>query len=211
MKRCSKCGQIKPYTEFQRDSSKKDGYRYRCKLCENTPEKKEKLRKAALAYYHRNLDKYAQYREDNREICRERVAKSYRKNREARLDYSRRYYEENKELLQIIHKEYDKLNPEARRKAIKKWRQKNPGYLNSIIAKRRAVRKQATPKWADFAKIRQFYIESKRLSDETGILHAVDHIIPLQHPMVCGLHVETNLQILTVSDNCKKSNSFNGS
>lgn len=208
MKRCSKCQQIKPYTDFQRDSSKKDGYRYRCKICENTSEKREKSRKASLTYYHKNSHKYAQYREDNREICRERVAKSYRKNREARLAYSQRYYEENKEILQMMHNEYDRLNPKVRQDAIKRWRQKNPGYLNSIVAKRRATRKQATPKWADLIKIRQFYIEAKRLSDETGILHAVDHIIPLQHPLVCGLHVETNLQILTFSDNCKKSNSF---
>jgi hypothetical protein len=36
----------------------------------------------------------------------------------------------------------------------------------------------------------------------------IDHVIPLQGELVSGLHVENNLQKLTVKENCQKSNKF---
>ena len=40
--------------------------------------------------------------------------------------------------------------------------------------------------------------------------HELDHIIPLNHPKVCGLHVPWNFQWLTKSENNRKSNQFDG-
>lgn len=68
-------------------------------------------------------------------------------------------------------------------------------------AKRRAWKLQATPSWANSDAIRSVY------SRCTEGYH-VDHIIPLIHPLVCGLHVENNLQIITATENLQKSNSF---
>lgn len=74
------------------------------------------------------------------------------------------------------------------------------------IAKRRTSEKQATPKWANLQKMEEFYIEARRLTETTDISYQVDHIIPLSSNVVCGLHCEDNLQILTAEENNKKNN-----
>jgi 5-methylcytosine-specific restriction endonuclease McrA len=68
--------------------------------------------------------------------------------------------------------------------------------------------KQATPGWANPYLIEDVYIKAKQLTIKTGIPHEVDHIIPIAGKKVCGLHVETNLQILTKKENAKKLNKF---
>lgn len=81
-----------------------------------------------------------------------------------------------------------------------------PAHLYEIADTRR--RNMRMPPWANGAAIRAIYAEAKRLTRETGIQHHVDHIIPLQGERVTGLHVETNLQILTGSENSRKRNRF---
>jgi hypothetical protein len=82
------------------------------------------------------------------------------------------------------------------------WDVKNLGGHNATKAKYEL--KQQTPPWADLDKIREFY-ELAALSDLT-----VDHIIPLCGYIVSGLHVHTNLQLLTKSENCAKGRSLQG-
>lgn len=67
---------------------------------------------------------------------------------------------------------------------------------------------EANCPWADKSKTKQFYLEARKLTRETGIQHSVDHIHPLKHPLVCGLHNEFNLQVLTMADNVRKNNHF---
>lgn len=81
-------------------------------------------------------------------------------------------------------------------------------YFYEANAHRRFFKKLATPKWADRNAIREIYKKRSQISEETGILHHVDHIVPLQHDLVCGLHVEWNLQIITATANHIKSNRF---
>lgn len=115
----------------------------------------------------------------------------YEDNKQHRADYWREWYEENKEY---------------RAASYAQWAKQNPHIINALIAKRTARKLQATPSWANEEVIRAIYAEAARLTRETGIRHEVDHIYPLQSDVVCGLHCETNLQILTKVDNIRKGN-----
>lgn len=68
--------------------------------------------------------------------------------------------------------------------------------------------KRATPKWADKDEIKAVYKMARRLSKITGVKHEVDHVIPLVHPYVCGLHVVENMQVMPARDNRLKGNFF---
>lgn len=87
------------------------------------------------------------------------------------------------------------------KKVLKNWRNANPNLAKLQVANRRARKRKATPSWANLEKIKEFYLNCPK-----G--YAVDHIIPFYNELVCGLHVENNLQYLTKSENSSKGTKF---
>lgn len=88
------------------------------------------------------------------------------------------------------------------------WQRNNKEKHNMKIAKRRAAKIQRIVPWSDNIKIQKLYCKAQELTKKTGIVHHVDHIIPLQGKNVSGLHTHDNLQILTASENCSKGNNY---
>lgn len=89
----------------------------------------------------------------------------------------------------------------------------NPVNKLASGAKRRATKLNATPKWLTKQQLHEMkliYATRLNVTRKTGILHHVDHIVPLNHPEVCGLHVPWNLRVITEEENITKSNSLSG-
>lgn len=132
------------------------------------------------------------------------------KQRELELRHAR---EDNPEHRQKERERFRKLrtDPEHKQKQ-REYQRKHyreaPWKNNAKAAQRRAVKLQATPVWADKEKIKEVYRQARKLSKEFGVEFQVDHIVPLQSDIVCGLHCWENLQLLEASLNKSKSNNL---
>jgi len=75
-------------------------------------------------------------------------------------------------------------------------------YRRCRAKQRKFLRMSRVPLWADLSAIRKIYESAQK----QGL--TVDHIIPLRGELVCGLHVENNLQLLDRDDNIAKGNKY---
>lgn len=96
----------------------------------------------------------------------------------------------------------------ARRRQLKRLAEPPQRRADRCAAanKRRAIELQRMPAWADEEAMGAIYFEAARLTAKTGKKHQVRHIEPLQHGVVCGLHVPANLQIISAIENLRKDN-----
>ena len=105
---------------------------------------------------------------------------------------------------------WNKNNKQKKADSGARWAKENVGKTNARTNRYRASKLNATVSWGDPDAIERMYIVADFLTNKLGEPHHVDHIIPLQGKNVCGLHVETNLQVIPAKDNLVKSNKFNG-
>ena len=177
---CLVCKMEKDISCFCKETKRRDGLYPYCKECTVYKRNISLSRKSGKRYREKNADKISErsvaYREEKQEYISQQKANYYEQNREAVL-------------------------------------RRNAAYRNSdrgmAMARARANRRRkrvelATPPWADISKIEQIYEEAVRLQRLDGIPREVDHIIPINSKIVCGLHWHGNLQILTADENNHK-------
>lgn len=178
MKTCTKCRQSLPLSDFYKRAASPDGLTARCRSCTAADH---------AVRYAANPEPRIAY-----------AAAMYMSNAEAKRAYGRDYYRKNRAAAIKRAVAYDS-----------RMRKTDPAHAakgRSRVAKRRSKRKQATPAWADDRKIQEFYLLAGLLTEESGEPYEVDHIVPLQSGIVCGLHNEFNLQVLPLEKNRAKSN-----
>jgi hypothetical protein len=125
----------------------------------------------------------------------------YTKNKNLLSKKQRNRRQENPEKFLEIQAKYRNNNRQKIREGNAKRKKQNPNREAFYAAKRRARKLKATPKWANLSYIKEIYLTCPK-----GF--HVDHIIPLQGKNVCGLHIENNLQYLTVLENTRKGNRY---
>jgi hypothetical protein len=128
--------------------------------------------------------------------CNSEVMKAYRETPEGRavkLEIQRRYRASEK-------------GRQTSLESSKAYRRADLGRASAYARTGHAMRRNRVPPWASFEEVVAIYRQAKELTEQTGIKHHVDHIVPLRSPLVSGLHWAGNLQILQADENMAKSN-----
>lgn len=122
---------------------------------------------------------------------------------------SRAWYQKNIERARAKSKWYhDNLDPEEKRRVRREWKKANRAYCTFESRTGAQARRKRLPAWAALDAIREFYEVAAEMTAKTGEQWHVDHVIPLRGKLVSGLHVHTNLQLLTAQENLRKHAKF---
>lgn len=199
-KTCNICHQEKPLEQFQRDASKKDGYRNICKVC--TSEKRKQQ-------YTANPEQYRERsrinRANNPEYTRE-YNKAYRpkKNAKARERYASdlEYRAKTNQRVKLAHD----ARPDLRLERYNRYRRARLQQFSEYTMRRYALKRAATVEDVDYNRILErdgmwCYICEKPIMSHHKI--EFDHVIPITRN---GIHAESNIKVTHKVCNSRKNN-----
>lgn len=107
-----------------------------------------------------------------------------------------------KEMHKVHSAAYRVRHPGRASQSKREYRLRNPHVDSSS----RLARRRAVPTWMDKEGVKAMYLKRDELTAATGIKHHVDHIVPIQSDLVCGLHWEGNMEVIPAIANIVKSN-----
>lgn len=149
----------------------------------------------------------AEYAITNREAVNERKRNYQKQNPEKVKKWQKAKFAKRPDHYKMLARErtarYRARNPgiglKGNAERLRRWRKRHPEREASTQAARRVLFK-SIPSWGDKALTEIVYAKARAYGFE------VDHIVPLKHPLVCGLHVWANLQLLDRNLNRTKKN-----
>lgn len=92
------------------------------------------------------------------------------------------------------------------RAAANRWRAANIEYTRAKDCHRMAMKRGKQVPWAQIEEIAEIYALAAFASKFFGKPYEVDHIVPVNSELVCGLHVVANLEVVARHENRSKSN-----
>jgi hypothetical protein len=205
LKVCNKCREHKPQSEYS-PSAWERSYSY-CKGCQSEYNRERRQQPDAQE---RRAETSAAHYAANRERKAETGAAWRATNRERKAATNAAWYVANKEQINASNAAWRAANKEKFAATQAAYYANNTAdYAARGRVRRQHISKHAMPAWLTEQHKQQMnavYAEARRITEETGVLHTVDHIWPLKGKNSCGLHAPWNLQILTGSENDAKCN-----
>lgn len=181
----------------------------------------DKIKKRRLEYREKNREKLRikqrEYVAKNRDSVLLSQRKSYKKHRENRIKEAResrllnpdkskqslkKYYRKNREKILAHAKMMSRLYPEKRREKERNYFNKNRAKVYEKIMRRKIRKMHLIHPDSSIGAIIEKHSDAELMSASSGEVHSVDHIIPLSYN---GWHHQDNLQVITRSMNCQKS------
>lgn len=126
---------------------------------------------------------------------------------DAKREYDRdRYLQVRPEALERAAQYRQTLDPAKQRAYMSTYYRANPEPFMARAVIQRTGDSRAVPEWRNKFFIAEIYDLAAMRTKATGIEWHVDHVVPLRSSLVCGLHVETNLQVVPAALNWSKGN-----
>jgi len=149
--------------------------------------------------------------EAQKEAAKLRAKKWYHENKNRGKKSRKQYAQKNKNKLALYKKQWNEENKERVKELSRAWKKANKHKVNANTRMRQAAKLNATPHWLNEDHkfmLEEIYELRDLRTQATGVVHHVDHIVPLRGAEVCGLHVPWNLQVIPASANIRKGNSY---
>jgi hypothetical protein len=232
-KTCTKCGETKVLDDFHKKTTSKDGHSGECKACVAARKAKRRqenpsakaLRRLAWESnpqttkvckgcgVEKSFDQFPPNKsmfsgcENTCNACKVAAAVEWRsQNLDKARANVRKCNKAHPARMRVATDQWRARNPERVKTASEAWNKAHPAQNNARNSRHRAKKLQATPAWANQFFIDEVYDLAQLRTEATGFQWDVDHIVPLNHKKVCGLHVEFNLRVIPATINQKKGN-----
>jgi len=163
-KRCSRCSQYKPLSEFKNDCSRKGGKYPQCRGCEREyrEQNSEKIRAHKKAYREANAEAIKahkhQYQVENADRIRERKHEKYLENCDAIREKARAYYLRNPEKAKLARQAYYEAHREEALAYLREYRKQNKPHLAYLDRRYRATHKEEKREYE-----RQYYAKNRHV------------------------------------------------